>query len=110
MSNVESTSRSPFFPKGKDINKVGIKRSFQPPALERNHSYRVKELNSTTVGDVKVTIPDSIKDYSRIKKAVDAAPERDSSEKVASLKKQINDGLYQVNYEGIADKLLSNEF
>jgi negative regulator of flagellin synthesis FlgM len=58
----------------------------------------------------KVEIPNAVKDYARIKKAVDMAPEVDNSEKIARLKEQIKAGSYNVNYEKLADKILESEF
>jgi len=110
MSNIENASRVPFFPNNRDSNNIGLKRTNSSKILERNNLDRVNEINNTTQDDVKVTIPESIKDYSRIKKAVDASPEIDQTEKIATLKQQINQGTYKVDYEGLADRLLSTEF
>ena len=57
-----------------------------------------------------VSISEAIKDFARIKKAVDNAPILDNSEKIAHLKKQIQNNQYKVDYEGLADKILQSEF
>ena len=61
--------------------------------------------DKTARNDAKVDISDSVKNFSRIKKAVDLAPELDQSAKVDSLKKQIDNGTYAINYDALADKI-----
>ena len=39
-----------------------------------------------------------------------SAPETDNSEKIARLKAQINAGTYEIDYDGLADKILNSEF
>ena len=39
-----------------------------------------------------------------------SAPEIDNSEKIARLKAQIAAGSYEIDYDGLADKILSSEF
>ena len=51
-----------------------------------------------------------VKDFSRIKKAVDQAPAIDNSEKIARLKEQIGNGTYQMDYDAIAERMLNREF
>lgn len=110
MSSVEST-KAGFFPnaatktyakKSGDVNKAG--------ALQRNDATRKAELDNIAQSDAKVAINDGVKEFARIKKAVDAVPPQDNSAKIAALKKQIQEGTYNVNYEGIADKILATEF
>lgn len=110
MSNIESTkARAPFFPRTKDTG--ASKRSQALSKMQqRNTPERMKELKEMTTSDAKVNINEAVKDYSRIKKAVDAAPEIDNSEKIARLKQQIQDGSYKVDYDGLADKILMSEF
>ncbi len=110
MSAIENTtSRSMFFPstKGKEArenNKVN------QTSLKRNSEDRKSELDVYAKSDSKVDIPDAIKDFSRIKKVADAAPEIDNSAKIAKLKSQIADGSYKIDYDGLADKILEQEF
>ena len=111
MSSVES-AKSGFFPNNA-ANKTYAKKSNsidQTPALKRNDPARKAELENTSGADAKVAINDGVKDFSRIKKAVDAAPLPDNSAKIAALKKQIADGTYKVDYDGLADKMLASEF
>ena len=108
MTNIEST-RSKFFPGTKtNVNKGN--QAAKIKALQRNDATRSNELKDMASRDANVSIPEAIKDFSRIKKTVDMAPEIDNSEKIARLKDQIQKGTYQVNYEALADKILTEEF
>ncbi len=111
MSAIEnSTQRSGFFPgNNKDIRTRGPSGPGSNQ-LSRNSSERKTEIDQITKDDVKVDIPDSIKDFARIKGAVDAAPSIDNSAKIADLKKRIENGTYSVDYDALADKILTNEF
>ena len=110
MSAIEnSTQRSGFFTNTKDIKAKGTPGA-GAKALSRNSSERKSEIAQNTKEDVKVDIPDSIKDFSRIKSAVDSAPPIDNSAKIADLKSRINNGTYKVDYDALADKILTNEF
>lgn len=107
MSSIDT--RAPFFPNAKGSQRE-IEQTNRSQFLRRNSYERANELNNQTSGDAKVTIPDSIKDYSRIKMAVDMAPPIDNTEKIARLRSQIQAGTYEPDYEAIADKLLANEY
>lgn len=107
-NNIEST-RAPFFPHSKSAQAKRAE-SLRKAAIQRTTPMRQQELTDFTAGDTQVNIPNAVKEYSRIKKAVDAAPPVDNSAKIAKLKSQINNGTYNVNYDAIADKLLSSEF
>lgn len=106
MNNIDVTNRSNFFPNSEQAKTTRT----QKVALRRNDYARRQQLDKISQNDAKVKIPDAVRDFSRIKKAVDAAPEIDNSDKIAKLKQQINNGTYKVNYEAIADKLLTTEF
>lgn len=108
MSNSIDT-RSPFFPKSKSGQ---VKQSSTQGAgeLNRNTPERTGELTARTAQDAKVSIPEGVRDFSRIKKAAVSAPEQDNSEKIARLKAQIQAGTYEVDYDGLADKMLQSEF
>ena len=107
MSNIDTT-RAPFFPRSRDID--AKKAQIMTRIKNRNTPERMKELNELTTGDAKVKINDAVKDFSRIKKAVDAAPEIDNSDKIAKLRQQIKDGTYKVDHDALADKILQSEF
>ena len=78
--------------------------------IKRNGPKRKEEIESSTKGDVKVEIPDKIKEFSRIKSAVIRVPDVDHREKIANLKRQIQEGVYDINYEKLAEKILISEF
>jgi len=107
MNSIES--RSPFFPNSK-TGKQEIERAKSAQFLRRNTSERSQELNNETSKDVRVSIPDSIKDFSRIKNAVDFVPEIDNSAKIARLRAEINAGTYEIDYDAVADKMLAQEY
>lgn len=108
MSKVDSTlARGSFFPSKPSNNSIS---STGGVSIQRNGPERVKELSSLTAQDAKVDIPEAVKDFAKIKKAVDTAPEVDKSQKIADLKSQIASGSYQIDYDGLADKMLTQDF
>jgi negative regulator of flagellin synthesis FlgM len=108
MSNIDT--RANFFPrsrsaqaeKARSQSQVGIAgtQAYADP-------YSIQEGGSS---DARVSIPDGVKDFSRIKRAVDQSPDVDNSEKIARLKAQIQAGEYNVDYDAVADKMLQTEF
>lgn len=111
MSKIDSnSSRSNFFPKSKAANTPVRSRALNPKYIQRNDPTRKKELESTTGSHAKVQIPNAVRDFAKIKTAVDKAPPIDNSDKIARLKSQINSGTYKVDYDALADKILSSEF
>lgn len=108
MSKIDtSPSRSSFFPKSKSAFKA---KSLNSNLIQRNDPSRQRELDSTTGTHAKVEIPNAVRDFAKIKKAVDQAPEIDNTDKIARLKSQIQGGTYKVDYDALADKILSSEF
>lgn len=107
MSTVNT--RAPFFPNSKSAQKE-IEEARRAQMLRRNSMERTQELETRTSGDAKVTIPDTIKDFSRIKRIADTAPQIDNTAKIASLKAQIQAGTYQPDYDAIADKILATDY
>lgn len=108
MSEVNAT-RGNFFPNSTTAQSRKA-NALRTKALKRNNIDRAQELRSKTSSDAKVSINDAIKDFSRIKRAVDAAPPIDNSDKIAALKAKINAGTYKVDYDALADKMLKTEF
>lgn len=109
MSTIDT--RSAFFPKGSPTSKSeSAKGGSKVDGANRNTSERSTEIMDKTSTDAKVNIGDGVKDFSRIKKAAMSAPEPDNSEKIARLKAQIAAGTYEVDYDGLADKILTSEF
>lgn len=112
MTNVtNTTSPSGFFPNSKKgVTNTKANQKLQQAVLNRNDPERKEQLDTLAKADSKVTIPDAIRDFSRIKKAVDAAPEISKEDRIAELKSQINNGTYKVDYDALADKMLSQEY
>lgn len=108
MSSIDT--RSPFFPRGRDVKSESAQGGSRVGEANRNSMERASELSEKTSSDAKVNIPDGVKDFSRIKKAAMSAPEADNSEKIARLKAQIAAGTYEMDYDAIADKILTSEF
>ncbi len=108
MSSIDT--RSAFFPRSRNVQTESAKEGSQVDGLRKNSDARTAELTQRTATDAKVSIPEGVKDFSKIKKTAMAAPEPDNSEKIARLKAQIQAGTYEVDYDGLADKILSSEF
>lgn len=108
MSSIDT--RSAFFPRSRDVKSESAKGGSQVAGVEKNTMERASQISEKTSGDAKVSIPEGVKDFSRIKKAAMSAPEVDNSEKIARLKAQIAAGTYEVDYDGLADKILTSEF
>jgi negative regulator of flagellin synthesis FlgM len=106
MSSIDT--RSTFFPKGRTAAQTeSTKGGTQVGGSGRNTADRTSEIMDRTSADAKVNIGDGVKDFARIKKAAMSAPEPDNSEKIARLKAQIAAGTYEVDYDGLADKILT---
>lgn len=109
MSSIDT--RSAFFPRSRTTGEAeSAKGGSKVSDLKRNTTERASELSERTATDAKVNIPEGVKEFSRIKKAAASAPEIDNSEKIARLKAQIQAGSYEIDYDGLADKILSSEF
>jgi negative regulator of flagellin synthesis FlgM len=108
MSSIDT--RSTFFPRSRDIKSESTKGGGKVDGLQRNSMERTTELTEKTSGDARVNIPDGVKDFAKIKKAAMSSPEPDNSEKIARLKAQIAAGTYEVDYDALADKILTSEF
>lgn len=106
MNSIDT--RPSFFPNSKTAKAKAEKA--RAAALKRNTFERAQELKDKTAKDAKVSIPDTIKDFSRIKKVADAAAPIDNTDKIAALKAKIQAGTYEPDYDAIADKMLSSEF
>ena len=102
-NNIKNTNniRPPFFP-GSTQSPSRIKA--------RNDAKRKQELDQITKDHTSVSINQKIKDFSRIKKMVDASSEIDRSDKIMDLKNQIKNGTYMIDEGKIAEKILENEY
>jgi negative regulator of flagellin synthesis FlgM len=108
MSSIDT--RSAFFPRSRTAQAESAKSGGDVDGVKRNSMERASEISERTATDAKVSIPEGVKDFSRIKKAALSAPEPDNSEKIARLKAQIQAGTYEVDYDALADKILTSEF
>ena len=86
-----------------------IKNNINKLKIRRNDAKRKEEIETSTKDDVKVEIPNRVKEFSRIKTAVERASDFNQSEKIAKLKQQIQNGAYDINYEELAEKILLSE-
>ncbi len=107
MSAIDTTSSRSIFLPGKNARATD---KSGPAGLKRNTETRKNELEAFSKSDSRVEIPDAIKDFSRIKKVADAAPDIDNTDKIARLKAQIQAGTYHVDAGDLADKILEQEF
>ncbi len=96
-----------IIPKNKQDYRVKNNRKIN---IERNNAQRKNILKEKTGRDAKVHINDAIKDFSKIKRAVDKSPAIDKSDKVAQLKAQIEAGKYKIDYDAVAEKMLKSEY
>ncbi|MCM2351614.1 MAG: flagellar biosynthesis anti-sigma factor FlgM [Bacteriovoracaceae bacterium] len=108
MSSIDT--RTSFFPRSRDVKSESTKGGSQVDGVQRNTTERASEIAGKTATDAKVSIPEGVKDFSRIKKAAMSAPEVDNSEKIARLKAQIQEGTYEIDYDALADKIINSEF
>lgn len=104
-------TRAPFFPRGKNSTAVEQGKAGSVGGVSSGNSpERASEISGRTSSDAKVSIPEGVREFSRIKKVADAAPEQDNSAKIADLKARIQAGTYDIDYDGLADKMLQSEF
>ncbi len=108
MNNIDPSIRSPFFPNSKSSRTSG--RGNIDKVMKRNSYEKQSEIENTTKKDATVSIDNKVKDFSRIKRAVDNAPDIDKSSKIADLKARIASGRYNIDYDALADKMLQTEF
>src|SRR3989338_7618596 len=97
-------TRAPFFPNSKETSSPRTNAKPMSDAqgispLQRNTPEKASSIAQRTATDARVNINEGVKDFSKIKKAVDAAPMPDNSEKIARLKSQIAGGTYQPDYD-----------
>ncbi len=102
-------TKGPSFSQTKKITPESSISQLHKMGLKKNTEKRKKELESFET-DSNVTIDDVVKDFSRIKKAVDSAPNIDNSDKVARLKREIERGAYRIDYKELANKMLTSDF
>ena len=111
MSNVDRPrNRASFFPRKRDTKfKSRSSNRLNDPLINQNNLGRKKELEKTK-SDAKVTISGYVRDFSKIKKVADQAPEIDNSQKIALLREQIKNGSYKIDNDGLTDRIIESEF
>ena len=93
-----------------DSNKSPKRTKFFNELKDNNDEIQQKKKGEKLSSlDAKVTIPEAIKDFARIKKVVDESPIIDNQDKIEKIKDQIKRGSYKVNYDLLAEKILENE-
>tara|TARA_B100000287_G_scaffold279019_1_gene262931 strand:- start:139 stop:468 length:330 start_codon:yes stop_codon:yes gene_type:complete len=93
-----------------DSNKSPKRTKFFNELKDNNDEIQQKKKGEKLSSlDAKVTIPEAIKDFARIKRVVDESPDMDNQIKVEKIKDQIKNGSYKINYELLAEKMLENE-
>ena len=108
MNDLKAKSSNLFQPNNKVVPESNIS-SLRRTGIKRNTAERKKKLESFK-SDSHVTINEAVKDFARIKKIVDSSPSIDNSDKVEKLKKEIEKGTYNVDYEKLAEKMLTSSF
>lgn len=81
--------------------------------LKRNDDERKKQLQQDSAQDVQLNIPSKVKDFARIKSAIDMQAgdsSIDNTNKIQELKKKIQQNEYNVDFEQLADKMLEREW
>ena len=109
MNKINNTV-NPLFRLFSDSNKSPKRAKFFNDLKENNEEIQQKKKGEKFSSlDAKVTIPEAIKDFARIKRVVDESPDLDNQIKVEKIKDQIQNGSYKINYELLAEKMLENE-
>ncbi|MDH4467733.1 MAG: flagellar biosynthesis anti-sigma factor FlgM [Bacteriovoracaceae bacterium] len=109
MTDVSKT-RPNFFPNSPTA-KEAKRKAFEnlEQAQDTNGAQR-SNIGGVKNNDARVEIPESIKDFSQIKRAVDQSGPIDNSKKIAELKSKIASGQYEIDYDGVANKMLESEY
>ena len=105
MNDVKTNNLSDFTMRSRFQGKVG-----KDIDHKKNDSERKQFLAEVARSDANVEINESVKDFSKIKKMVEQSPILNNQDKIARLKREIQDGQYHVDYDALADKILHSEF
>ena len=104
MNKVDGLSYG-FFPEDRIIEK-----NKSSSRLKKGDKRTLINSSSQKNNDTKVTIPNQIKEFSRIKKLVDATPKIDRAAIVKNIKERINNNTYKVDENALAERILAQEF
>ncbi len=85
-------------------NKINSKpiNSFKEKNNKKNKLFRISK-------DYILDVRDKTKDFFKIKKIADLTPPIDNSRKIQELKLKIDQNLYNIDYEKLAEKILGEE-
>ena len=93
-----------------DSNTSPKRTKFFNELKENNEEFQQKKKGEKFSSlDAKVTIPEAIKDFAKIKKMVDESPTINNRVKIEEIREQIKNGSYKINYDMLTDKILENE-
>tara|TARA_Y100000996_G_C22310541_1_gene556050 strand:+ start:349 stop:678 length:330 start_codon:yes stop_codon:yes gene_type:complete len=93
-----------------DSNTSPKRTKFFNDLKENNEEFQQKKKGEKFSSlDAKVTIPEAIKDFAKIKKMVDESKTIDNRVKVEKIRDQIKNGSYKINYDMLTDKILESE-
>jgi flagellar biosynthesis anti-sigma factor FlgM len=109
----EVGSRAPFFPNSNSAKNADRLRKAEygvDGAPSSNAPSRSEEITANTKAHARVDIPESVRDFAAIKKAAVNAPDIDNSKKIQDLKNRIANNTYEIDYDAVAEKMLSSEF
>ncbi len=107
MSNMPINPRKPFFPNRSSSRPLGAEKNalagISPGGLSQE---------SKSHGKDQLTIDPQTLEFMKIKNATHRAPELTSSgprqEKIQSIKQQIKEGNYTIDYNELADKMIAD--
>ena len=106
VSNIESSlDRTGLLHRMKSIN-----QDQENLGLKRNSTKKKNEIESATKDHVKVDIESRVRDFARIRSAIDNVLESDNTARIKELREKIDSGAYQINYEDTADIILRTEY
>ena len=109
MTDVSKT-RPNFFPNSPTAKEAKRKAFESMEQAQDINGAQTTNIGETRSHDARVEIPESIKDFSQIKRAVDQSQPIDNSKKIAELKAKIASGQYEIDYDGVANKMLESEY
>lgn len=105
MNEINSSKNSTFPTHAGKAYETNTKNSSAKEKLEQDQGRSVPQNENA-----RVTISDAVKDYSEIKHAADLARIPDKSAKILELKKKIEEGSYNIDFDDLASKVLEKEF
>ena len=109
MTKIINPTENRFIPEKGENKNTRIYRPNDDVMINRVSEESSSPVNKNINEDAKVNISEAIKDFSKIKKTVDNSPEIDNSEKISLLKDKIDKGIYKIDFNELADKMLDKD-